>query len=206
MGCLLGEGLRVARRSSHHHRQRAFPSARDHVPTRPPWFGGCRYPRDRLQLHHALRLGYPKGSLRQHRPLRWLHHVPRYRRSYAEGDHQHGSFHHEDQDHRSSREEILRLDRWLHLGFSLHLPGNVDLQAGVRRGWPRHRPPQVLLSHSLIPRQNIYVLVVYFFLSNLLFPSFEGKSIYAFKISQERFVPLKMPMLFLLYLFYIFSE
>merc|ERR1712142_1415842 len=23
--------------------------------------------------------------------LRWLHHVPRYRRSYAEGDHQHGS-------------------------------------------------------------------------------------------------------------------
>merc|ERR1712168_983884 len=43
-----------------------------------------------------------------------------------------------------------------------------------------------------------------FLLSNLLFPSFEGKSIYAFKISQERFVPLKMPMLFLLYLFYIF--
>merc|ERR1712042_77916 len=119
---------------------------------------------------------------------------------------QEGSFHHEDQGHRSSREEIPRLDRWLHLGFSLHLPGNVDLQAGVRRGWPQHRPPQVLLSHSLIPRQNIYVLVVFFSLSNLLFPSFEGKSIYAFKISQERFVPLKMPMLFLLYLFYIFSE
>merc|ERR1719402_1014294 len=63
----------------------------------------------------------------------------------CKGDHQHGSFHHEDQDHRSSREEILRLDRWLHLGFPLHLPGNVDLQAGVRRGWSRHCPPQMLL-------------------------------------------------------------
>merc|ERR1711962_791825 len=49
-------------------------------------------------------------------------------------------FHHEDQDHRTSREEVLRLDRRLHLGFPLHLPGDVDLQAGVRRGWTRHRP------------------------------------------------------------------
>merc|ERR1719370_451186 len=71
--------------------------------------------------------------------------VPRYRRSYAEGDHRLGSFHHEDQDHCSSREKVLRLDRGLHLGFPLHLPGDVDLQAGVRRGRPRNRPPQVLL-------------------------------------------------------------
>merc|ERR1711872_1002751 len=146
------------------------------------------------------------GSLRQHRPLRWLHHVPRYRRSYAKGDHQHGSFYHEDQDHRSSREEILRLDRWLHLGLPLHLPGNVDLQAGVRRGWSRHCPPQMLLSHSLIPQQA-YVLVVYFYLLNLLFPLFDKKSIYVFKILQERFVLLKMPMLFILYHFcYFFLE
>merc|ERR1711990_27758 len=55
--------------------------------------------------------------LRQYRSLRWHHHVPRYRRSYAEGNHRLGSFHHEDQDHRSSREEIFRLDRRLHLGF-----------------------------------------------------------------------------------------
>merc|ERR1711976_963593 len=73
---------------------------------------------------------------------------PRYRRSYAEGDHRLGAFHHEDQDHRASREEVLRLDRWLHLGFPLHLPGDVDLQAGVRRSWPWHRPPQVLLESS----------------------------------------------------------
>merc|ERR1712228_78786 len=72
--------------------------------------------------------------------------------------------------------EILRLDRWLHLGFSLYLPGNVDLQAGVRRVWSRHCPPQMLLSHSLIPQQS-YVFVVYFFLSNLLFPLFEKKRI-----------------------------
>merc|ERR1711951_177940 len=103
----------------------------------------------------------------------------------------------------SSREEILRLDRWLHLGFPLHLPGNVDLQARVRRGWSRHCPPQMLLSHSLIPQQA-YVLVVYFYLLNLLFPLFDKKSIYVFKILQERFVLLKMPMLFILYLFYYF--
>merc|ERR1712234_13031 len=88
------------------------------------------------------------GSLCQHRVVRWFHHVPRYRRSYAEGDYQHGSIHHEDQDHRSSREEILRLDRRLHLGFSLHLPGNVDLQAGIRRGWSRNRSSQMLLNSN----------------------------------------------------------
>merc|ERR1719250_170915 len=51
---------------------------KDHVPARPSWFGSCRYPRDRLQLHHALRLGHPKGPVRQHRLVRWYHYVPRY--------------------------------------------------------------------------------------------------------------------------------
>merc|ERR1712033_54021 len=49
-----------------------------------------------------------------------------------------------------------------------------DLQAGVRRGWPRHCPPQMLLSHSLIPQQS-YVLVVYFFFIKSLFPLFDKK-------------------------------
>merc|ERR1712037_932030 len=31
----------------------------------------------------------------------------------------------------------------------LHLPADVDLQAGVRRVRPLHRPPQVLLSRML---------------------------------------------------------
>merc|ERR1712037_429231 len=57
--------------------------------------------------------------------------------------------HHQDQDHRSPREEVLRLDRRLHPGFPLHLPADVDLQAGVRRVRPRNRPPQVLLRRQL---------------------------------------------------------
>merc|ERR1712130_903983 len=36
-------------------------------------------------------------------------------------------------------EEVLRLDRRLHPGFPLHLPADVDLQAGVRRVRPIHR-------------------------------------------------------------------
>merc|ERR1739838_1196399 len=34
-------------------------------------------------------------------------------------------------------------DRRLHPGFPLHLPADVDLQAGVRRVRHLHRPPQV---------------------------------------------------------------
>merc|ERR1719168_474163 len=44
------------------------------------------------------------------------------------------------------REEVLRLDRRIHPGLPLHLPADVDLQAGVRRVRPRYRPPQVLLN------------------------------------------------------------
>merc|ERR1711911_223756 len=65
-----------------------------------------------------------------------------------QGDHRPCSLHHQDQDHRSPREEVLRLDRRLHPGFPLHLPADVDLQAGVRRVRPIHCPPQVLLSTS----------------------------------------------------------
>merc|ERR1712193_111483 len=64
---------------------------------------------------------------------------------YAEGDHRPCPQHHEDQDHRSSREEVLRLDRWLHPGFSLHLPVHVDLEGGVRRVRCLHCPQEVLL-------------------------------------------------------------
>merc|ERR1712105_420597 len=37
----------------------------------------------------------------------------------------------------------------LHPGFPLHFPADVDLQAGVRRVRPLHRPPLVLLSTTL---------------------------------------------------------
>merc|ERR1711890_149503 len=38
--------------------------------------------------------------------------------------------------------------RRLHPGFPLHLPADVDHQAGVRRVRPIHCPPQVLLSRD----------------------------------------------------------
>merc|ERR1712107_725834 len=81
---------------------------------------------------HEVRRRYQEGPVRQHCPLWRHHHVPRNRRQNAEGDHRPGSLHHEDQDHRSPREEVLCLDRRLHPGFPLHLPADVDLQAGVR--------------------------------------------------------------------------
>ena len=61
----------------------------------------------------------------------WNHHVPRYLRSHAEGNHSSCSVLDESQDHRSPRAQVLRLDRWFHLGLSVYLPANVDLQAGV---------------------------------------------------------------------------
>merc|ERR1739842_248401 len=76
--------------------------------------------------------------------------------THAEGDHRPGPLHHQDQDHRSPREEVLRLDRRLHPGLPVHLPADVDLQAGVRRVRPLHRPQEVLLSASqfLINKQS----------------------------------------------------
>merc|ERR1712135_249907 len=166
------EVLRVARRTDRDCGQRAFPLPRVYVPPGFLGHGGRRHPRGLLQLHHEVWHRSPQGSLCQHRPVRWHHHVPRYRRSYAEGDHRLGAFHHEDQDHRSSREEVLRLDRWLHLGFPLHLPGDVDLQAGVRRGRPRHRPPQVLLrSVVAIVLQPSSIVVPLFYVYFSLFLS-----------------------------------
>merc|ERR1712025_324459 len=65
---------------------------------------------------------------------------------HAKRNHPIGSFYPEDQDHCSSRAQVLRLDRWFHPGLSVHLPVHVDHQGGVRRVRPRHRPPQVLLN------------------------------------------------------------
>merc|ERR1719464_748756 len=44
------------------------------------------------------------------------------------------------------REEILRLDRRLHLVFPLHLPTDVDHQTRIRRVRPIHCPQEVLLN------------------------------------------------------------
>merc|ERR1719260_282785 len=49
----------------------------------------------------------------------------------------------------STRKKILCLDRWLHLGFPLHLPSYVDHQGRIRRSRSIHRPQKVLLSTLL---------------------------------------------------------
>merc|ERR1712072_172875 len=69
--------------------------------------------------------------------------------SYAEGNLLPRPTHHEDQDHRTTREEILRLDRRIYLGFALHLPTDVDQQTRIRRIWPIHRSPKMLLDDFL---------------------------------------------------------
>merc|ERR1711902_8565 len=151
---LPGEVLRASRRPGHHHRQREIQVPRGSLPAFLPWYGGLRNPRDHLQLHHEVRCRHQEGPVRQHRHVRRHHHVPRYCRQDAEGDHRPCPIHHQDQDHRSPREEVLRLDRRLHPGLPLHLPADVDLQAGVRRVRPLHCPPQVLLSSSQLPRKK----------------------------------------------------
>merc|ERR1712088_210469 len=99
--------------------------------------------------HHRQReVQVPRGSLPAQLPGHGGLRHPR--------DHLH--LHHEDQDHRSPREEVLRLDRRLHPGFPLHLPADVDLQAGVRRVRPIHCPPQALLSASQLPRKKNNIL------------------------------------------------
>merc|ERR1712054_479837 len=52
----------------------------------------------------------------------------------------------EGEDHRAPRAQVLGLDRRLDSVLPVDLPADVDLEAGVRRVWPVHRPPQVLLN------------------------------------------------------------
>merc|ERR1712166_124403 len=60
---------------------------------------------------------------------------------------------HEDQDHRAPGAQVLSVDRRLHPLVALHLPADVDLQAGVRRVGPLDRAPQVLLDTCcVLPR------------------------------------------------------
>merc|ERR1712088_397514 len=162
------EVLRASRRSGHHHRQREVPLSRGSLPAFLPWYGVLWHPRDHLQLHHEVRRRHQEGPVRQHRPLRWNHHVPRYRRQDAEGDHRTGSLHNEDQDHRSSREEVLRLDRRIHPGFSIHLPADVDLQTGVRRVWTFHCPQEMFLMCLCRNPHHFVLLSAFLFQCNVV--------------------------------------
>jgi len=77
----------------------------------------------------------------------WYHYVSWYLGSYAEGNHDTCAIVNEGQDNRTTRAQILRLDWWFYPGVSLHLPTDVDLEAGVRREWTVHCPPQMLLRY-----------------------------------------------------------
>merc|ERR1712066_23403 len=112
-------------------------------------------------MGHEVRCRYQKGSLRQHRPLRWYHHVPWNRRPNAEGNLSLGPVHHEDQDHRATRAKVLCVDWWLYFGVPLYLPTDVDLKAGVRRVWTIHRPPKVLLSFLPVAIASVYFLSLF---------------------------------------------
>merc|ERR1712080_266907 len=62
------------------------------------------------------------------------------------------------------REEVLRLDRRIHPGLPVHLPADVDHQAGVRRVRPIHCPPQVLLNDewtsSFLQKESLCYLIL----------------------------------------------
>merc|ERR1712094_74975 len=134
------------RRTGDHCRKRALPLPRGSVPALVPGYGVGRSPRDYLQLHHEVRRRYPEGSVRKRCAVRRNHHVPRYRRSHAEGAGRPGPLDHEDQDHCPPGAQVLRVDWRIHSGLALHLPADVDLQGGVRRVGPLDCSPQVLLS------------------------------------------------------------
>jgi actin-related protein len=92
-----------------------------------------------------------KTSFRQFRltdlfTVWWYHHVPRYQRPHAKGDHRPCPIQHEGQDHRTTRAQVLCVDWWFHSRLALDLPADVDFKAGVRRVWSIHRAPKVLLS------------------------------------------------------------
>merc|ERR1719453_1652590 len=119
------------------------------LPANVPWHGGGRRARDDVQLDHEVRRRHPQGPLRQRRPLGRHHHVRGHRRPHVQGDHRARARLDEGQDHRAPRAQVLGLGRRLHPLVALDLPADVDLQAGVRRVGPVHRPPQVLLSIRL---------------------------------------------------------
>ena len=108
--------------------------------------GGRWNPRPHLQLHHEVRYWHQRWPLLQHCPLRRNNHVPRNAWKNGKRDEKPSPIHNEDQNRCSTREEVLRLDRRIHPCFPLHLPTDVDLQAGVRRVWSIYCAQKMLLN------------------------------------------------------------
>jgi actin, other eukaryote len=82
-----------------------------------------------IVMVRACALIFPGHTNRPH-PVWRNHHVPRYLRPHAKGNHCTCPIVDEGQDNCPARAQVLCLDRWLHSGFSVHLPADVDKQAG----------------------------------------------------------------------------
>lgn len=170
-----------------HHRKRTVPLSGIAVPAVFLGHGVGRYPRDDLQLDHEMRRGHQEGPVRQHGAVRRYHHVPGHRGQDAKGNHVTRAVHHEDQDDRPARAQILRVDRRIHPGVAVHLPADVDLQDRIRRERAVHRAQEMLLmpcrkeeratQHAPPPtyaytHHNISSLLlycVYFYVLNLIY-------------------------------------
>ena len=110
-----------------------------------PWNSGCS--RDHFQLDYEVRYRYPKRFVLEYSVVRRYHHVPRHCGPYAQRNRQLGAQLNESQDHCTTRAQVLCLDRWLHFGFSVHIPEHVDFKAGVWRVRPIDCPQKMLLNY-----------------------------------------------------------
>merc|ERR1712223_1259816 len=83
-----------------------------------------------------------------------------------------------DQDHCTTRKEILRMDRRIHLGLTLNLPTNVDLQTRIRRIRPWNWTQKMLLNYfsvfEYMPTKEIEITSpnLSFYLTNQIKSSF----------------------------------
>jgi hypothetical protein len=129
-----------------HHRQRALPLPRGALPALSSRPRIPRHPRDGLRVRHEVRRRRAARALRQRRPLGGDYHVPGPAGPRPEGDRGPRPVRRARARRGPGRAQVLGVDRRLHPRLAQLVPADVDLQAGIRRGRPHYRPPQVLLS------------------------------------------------------------
>merc|ERR1711879_903055 len=107
--------------------------------------GGERHPRHKFPVNYEMRCGYSKGPLFQRCSL-WGHDDVRgNRRAYDKGAHSTRALDHENQSGRSTRAEVLSVDRWVDSLFFEYFPADVDFEGRICRVGPNNRAQEVLL-------------------------------------------------------------
>ena len=124
----------------------ALPLPRGTVPAVAGGPRGGRHPRDDVQLGDEVRRGHPQGPVWQRGALGRQHDVRGHLRARAEGARDAGAQHDAREDRGAAGAQVLGVDRRLDSRVAVHLPADVDLEAGVRRERRQHRPPQVHLN------------------------------------------------------------